>query len=174
MTAPFGIEFGSAISALDVLEDVGANKYFVTAPRPHPQFSTYIVQASPAFGIVWIKGLSPEFENDSYGNTVRAAVDRLAGQLAERYGAGDKTDFLSFDALFEEPRDWVMAVLQGERHYFHSWKRPTQGGLPDDLDSIYAGVHASSSDTANFVVEYSSVHFEAAEAELDAILSDLL
>lgn len=103
MTAPFGIEFGSAISGLEVLEDIGANKYFVTAPRPHPQFTSYIVQASPAFGIVWIKGLSTGFENDPYGHSVRSAVERVAGQLATRYGAPEHHDFIGYDPLFGEP-----------------------------------------------------------------------
>lgn len=67
-----------------------------------------------------------------------------------------------------------MAILQGERSYFYIWKKPDQSGLPDDVSSIYAGVHASSPGSANFVVEYSSVHFDAAEAELDASLADLL
>lgn len=174
MTAPFGIEFGSSISALEVLEDLGSNKYLVTAPRPHPHFNSYIVQASPAFGIVWVKGLSSDFDNDSYGNAVRAALDRVVGQLETRYGAGQKQDVLQYEPLWGDPNEWVMAILQGERSYFYLWQKPSQTGLPDDVATIFGGVSATSSTSANFVVEYASVHLEAAEAELDSSLSDLL
>ena len=172
-SAPFGIEMGSPVSNLDVVQDLGHGKYYVNPPKLHPQFATYIVEASPTYGVVWVKGIGPELLNDSYGNSVRAAVDKVSAQLATRYGVGSKNDIAYPDGLWtEESRDWT--VLQGERFYSYIWQRPDATGLPDDLVAIYIGAGAVDANTTNVVIEYSSINLEAAERELESGLADLL
>ena len=132
------------------------------------------MQASETYGIVWIKGIGPEIPNDSYGNAVKATVDKLQGQLEGRYGPSAKSDMLFHDALFDEPRDWAMALIEGERVYFCIWERPSAGELPDDLKNIFVGASGIDSSTTNIVLEYSSPNLEEAENEIDDANTDLL
>jgi hypothetical protein len=174
-SAPFGIEMGSPISNISVIQDLGHGKYYVSPPKLHPNFSTYIVESSESYGIVWVKAIGPEIFNDSYGSSVQAAVDKVAAQLATRYGIGKKSDISFPDGLWtQESRDWCMALLQGERLYSYVWQRPDATGLPDDLESIYVGAGAIDANTTNLIIEYSSINLDAAERESESGLADLL
>lgn len=100
MSAPFGIELYSPIHGYEVVTDIGQLKYAIIAPKPHPVFTSYIVQATPTLGIVWVKGNSDFRSVDAFGNTLRTEVDRIADQLALKYGRGRKTDFILSGALW--------------------------------------------------------------------------
>jgi len=173
-SAPFGIEMGSPVSTVTVVREMAQGKYYITPPKPHPQFETYLVQASPTYGIVWIKGITSDLLNDSYGNSALAMMDKLRAQLESRYGPGNKTDFLMPDALWTDPRDWAMGLLEGERAHHCLWQRPENRDLPDDLASIFLGIGALDNTTTNVVLEYASTSLEAAERELDNEAARLL
>jgi hypothetical protein len=174
MTAPFGIEFFSDLSSLNVLQDFGQGKYSVSAPKPHPLLDTYVVQATPASGIVWIKATAPVKQIDAFGNALRADVDRIAQQLTQRYGGSRKTDLLFTGALWNEPQYWMNALEDGQRIYAFVWERKGQATLPDDLDTVYVGAAAYGGGTGATTVEYSSSRMAEAEREIEAGLSDLL
>ena len=57
MSAPFGITLYSPIETLSVVQDLGHGSYLIEAPSPHPMFDAYLVRATPALGVVWVKGL---------------------------------------------------------------------------------------------------------------------
>lgn len=174
MSAPFGIELFSDLAALEILNDFGQGKYEVTAPSPHPLFTNYIVQATPAQGVVWIKANSPAKVVDAYGNALRADVDRVAQQLANRYGPGRKSDFLMSGALWDEPQYWMNALEDQVRVYGYIWERKGRTELPEDLDIVYAGAVAYGGGQGGVTVEYSSTRMGAAENEIEAGMSDLL
>lgn len=173
-SSPFGIEIGSPLSGLSILEELGQGKYMVQPPKPHPTFETFLVQASDNYGVVWIKGIGPEIPNDSYGNSVKAVVDKLQAQLEGRYGPAAKTDVIFPDALFDEPRDWAMALIEKERLYFCHWEKPDAASMPDDLKVIYLGASAVDGSTTNVVLEYASHNLDAAEMEMDDANAELL
>lgn len=173
MSAPFGIEIGSSLSELQVLKEMDRQLYFVEAPRPHPSFETYLVQATPQLGVVWVKGLGYTIENDAFGTRVRNVHDEITGQLAKRYGAPEAVDWIVDGALWTEPRDWVMSLTQSERFFFSKWERP-RALLPDDLATVFLGLGTQGSDNSWIVLEYASIHSEAADAALQDDLSDLL
>ena len=58
MTAPFGIQFYSAVTGLQILKDVRQGKFFISAPKAHPAFEQYVIQATPRLGGVWIKAIT--------------------------------------------------------------------------------------------------------------------
>jgi len=173
MTAPFGIEFFSKVDALEVLQDVGQGKFFVTAPKPHPAFERYLVQATPRLGVVWIKAISPILENDAYGTRVRQAQDDLRTQLEKRYGAGKMTDFLMSGSIWDEPRYWTQSLSANERYYCTMWERPGSQ-VPDDLKNVYMGASGYGNDQTSFSIEYASSKSDEAEEEIRDMLSDLL
>ena len=76
MTSPFGIPLYSAVSDLGILAELDGLKYHVQPIVKHPDFDGYIVQATLALGIVWLKAIGSPIENDDFGANTRVAVDR--------------------------------------------------------------------------------------------------
>lgn len=174
MSSPFGIAFYVPLTQLTVLQELGQGAYIVEAPTSHPLFQSYVVRATPALGVVWVKGLGPEIDNDNFGTTTRAAVDRLAEQLTHKYGQPKKSDFLMQGSIWSEAQDWMAALNNNERFYHYSWERPAASQLPDDLENIFVGATSLGGYSAQVVLEYSSRRLPEAEAELERRMADLL
>jgi len=174
MSAPFGIAFYSPLSELTVLEELGQGAYAVQAPTPHPLFDTYLVRATPSLGVVWVKGLAPLIENDNFGTATCSAVDRLAEQLAHRYGRAKKMDMLLDGSIWNEPQDWMNGLNHRERFYSYLWEKAAVRELPEDLDTIYVGATPHEGYAAGVVLEYASPKLPLAEAELERQMADLL
>jgi hypothetical protein len=174
MIAPFGIEFFSPLESLEVTGDLGQNKYQVQPPSPHPLFQTYIVQATPSLGVVWIKGVSEPKAVDIFGNSLRADVDRVAQQLAGKYGAGRKNDMLLHGSFWEGAQYWMNALADHQRVYFYLWEAKERSALPDGLATIFAGATGYNSAEGAVTLEYASDRIEEAEQETEAGMSDLL
>ncbi|GAA1915436.1 hypothetical protein [Nocardioides marmoribigeumensis] len=170
--APFGIEIFSNAALLKVEADWGRGILLVDPPRPHPAFATYLVQIDKRGEVVWVKGISREFDDDAYGYQIRSKVDEVAGQVRRRYGFGSQKDFLYADSIWDEPRDWEMSMRQNERVYSYVWDH-TCANLPDQLATVYLGA-SWLSDAMVMMIEYASPRLEAAEREQQEDLSDLL
>jgi hypothetical protein len=173
MTAPFGIEFYTKVDSLEILQDLGQGKFFVAAPKTHPAFERYVVQATPRLGVVWIKAISQALGNDAYGTRVRQTQNDLRTQLEKRYGLGVTTDFLMSGSIWDEARHWTQGLSANERHYFTMWEKPT-AQLPDDLKNVYLGASGFGNDETSLSLEYSSMRSDEAEEEIREMLSDLL
>lgn len=174
LTAPFGIEFGVNIENLNILSELDEGKYVVDPPSKHPMFSTYVVQATPKHGVVWLKALSDEIPNDSFGTATSAAVDKIAGQLANKYGTGKKTNILFHGALWDSPEYWMNSLEANERQYNFVWEKPRSSGLPGDLSTIFVSAIAFNSFEGGVIIEYASSKFEEAAEEFDKSQSDFL
>jgi hypothetical protein len=173
MSAPFGIKFYSPLESLEVLEDIGQAQYMVAAPRPHPRFETYSVQATPSLGVVMVKGFSPSVENDAFGRLVRSLRQELEAQASKRYGLGKSVDFLLPGSIWTDDRDYVMSITQNERKAGTIWERPSVN-LPDDIEAIILDVNGKSNHAARIGLACYSRKAELAEAEVQDMLSDLL
>lgn len=172
MSAPFGIEIYSPIESLKVLEETGP-RYVVAAPRPHPRFETYVVQATPNLGVCWVQGISYSVANDAFGAGVRSLKNELEAQISKRYGLGKSMDFLLPGSIWTDDRDYIMSLTQNERKTGTMWERPSVN-LPDDIEMIFLGVHGVGTDTAWVGLEYFSSKAELADAEIQDTFSDLL
>jgi hypothetical protein len=172
--APFGIPFFSDVADLAVIEEVGQAKYRVRPPAQHAVFSDYVVQAMPATGIVWIKASSAPMVLDAYGNGIQSEVDRVARQLEQRYGRGNKNDMLFAGSIWDEPQYWVNGLVDQQRVYFYLWENSRSLQLPDPLVTIYVGAVAYSVDEGAVTIEYSSNRMSEVEREIEQELANLL
>jgi hypothetical protein len=175
MTAPFGIEFHLNISELNVLNRFPNNTFVVEAPAPHPLFKTYLVRTNSQEEVVWIKGVGEIVENDAYGAVIQGIVDRVADQLSQRYGRGQKTDSVNYGSIWgEDPQYWMHGLADNQRHFFHLWERPAAGSLPEDVHSIFLAAIAIDAYSSNAVLEYASPKLAAAEAEAEQGMANFL
>lgn len=174
MFSPFGIAFHAPLDSLRVLSDLGQGVYVVEAPAPHPLFVSYVVRATPRLGIVWVKGLGAEIENDNFGTAAKGAADRIADQLAHKYGRAKKTDFLMQGSIWSEMQDWMSALNNNERYYCYNWGSDDGAHLPEGIESIFVGVVPMHGYAAQVVLEYASRKLTEAEADLERQMADLL
>jgi hypothetical protein len=174
MFAPFGVEFYSPISNYSVIHDSGDGAYIIEPPTPHPMFAVYAARATPALGVVWVKGITTEIENDAFGVSTRAIVDRILGQLAPKYGVADKLDELMPGSIWDEPRDWLSGLNNNERLYHYTWEKSISTRLPEELESIFLAATGGGGNSALVVLEYASSRLLLADAEIDRGMADVL
>jgi len=152
---PFGIERGQDIRSLQATAEPQPGWYRVTAiPRPHPDFDELQVMAAPGVGVCRIAAISPVLSEDRYGSAIRERVDRVAAQLGERYGPGEKTDFCDTDASTCREGYWSMHIHGGARSYRYSWRTAQSRPLPSGLASIDLFVGATDTYAPYAILRY--------------------
>jgi hypothetical protein len=165
----FGIQQGTSIEELDVVEDLGTGRYVVNVPSPHSEFESYVVWASDSHGVCLVRGLGKDHDNDRYGQSVRAAFDKLESALEERYGDFRKGNFLNAGALWDETDEWVMAIRQSERVYQSVWDAQYGSDLPDSIIEIILNVDALSSSSAWIGLQYRLANFDECQQKLETL-----
>ena len=90
---PFGLNMGEdpAKYGCALSGDSDFFHFCENVPKPHPDVKSYGVWSYPETGIAFIIGMGDTHENDRYGSSVRAEIDRIARQIASKYG--DWTDY---------------------------------------------------------------------------------
>ena len=165
----FGIEQGTSVEELDVVEDLGTGRYAVNVPSPYSEFEAYVVWASDTQGVCLVRGAGKNHDNDRYGRSVRTAFDRLERALEERYGEFGKGDFLNAGALWDEADEWVMSIHQSERAYQSVWDAESGSELPDSIVEIILNIDAVSSSSAWIGLQYRMANFDECQQELEAL-----
>jgi len=165
----FGIQQGTSVEELDVVEDLGGGRYIINVPSPHSEFEVYVVWASDAQGVCLVRGVGKNHDNDRYGQSVRTAFDKLERALEERYGEFGKGDFLNAGALWDEADEWVMSIHQSERAYQSVWDAESGSELPDSIVEIILNIDAVSSSSAWIGLQYRMANFDECQQELEAL-----
>jgi len=165
---PFGIERGQDVGSLQATAESQPGWYRVTSiPRPHPDFDELQIMAAPGVGVCRIAAVSPVIQEDRYGSAIRDRVDRVAAQLSDRYGPGDKTDFCDSDASTCRDGFWSMHVNGGARTYRYSWQASQSRPLPSGLASIDLFVGATDTYAPYAVLRYTFDNVQHCERALN-------
>lgn len=117
-------------------------------PTPHSAFGAYSFVFHPEHGVCTGVALSTPFGSDAYGRQVRSAIDKVANQLAKRFGAGQKIDRLDSGSSYDDPEFWAYGLHHNERVYAYQWQSvPSESQIlnmylsaDSDLDSTQMGL----------------------------------
>ncbi|MDO5643635.1 MAG: hypothetical protein Q4G26_14775 [Paracoccus sp. (in: a-proteobacteria)] len=167
----FGVEMGTRLADLSVQKDLGQGRHEIQVPQPHPEFESYIAQATDETGVCLVRGIGKSHDNDRFGIAVRGAFAGLNRVLQDRYGESAQGDFLRPGALWRDSGEWVMAVRQNERVHQAVWKRDYGADLPETLNEIILSVMATSSDSAWIALQYRFANVADCEAIIDKVAS---
>ena len=161
---PFGYEMGQAISGEpDGQSDNGL--FYKSSSKGFAGWEHVVAHYMPQTGVCGVKAVKL-VDGDVYGNDHRTAVDSLVEILTKKYGAFKKYDFLSHGSIWNEPRDWLMGIMKGERHYTYIRQFDD---LEGNLDEIL--VQAT---LFGLEIQYQFNNFgDCKEAASEAVLSDL-
>lgn len=146
----FGYRMGQRIEELNA-KSTGSVGWFETTapPRPNRLFPKVVIQATRENGVCFVKGVGENFTSDSNGLTVKSELEKLRSTLDLKYGSSEINDYLITGSIWDEPEDWMMALLKKERIYFIEWK-PVAG----NIKTVSIIPNALSTDTAFISVEY--------------------
>ena len=167
---PFRLAMGMSLPEIQGdLQEVAPGKYRTNAvPKPHSAFAYYVLQVTPKQGLSWIKAIGIQISTSVYGVEMRSAFESMKNRLTAVYGKCYVMDFLMQDSIWNEPRDWMQALHNGERALTAIWEPKHGSSLKDSLASV--GLMASAIDTTTgyLAIEYSFENSDAADAEIAA------
>ncbi len=163
-SGPFGVNMGDDPAALGcTAQDEPGYFRCSSAPKHHPDMEWYVAQSYPETGICWFKGIGKDVSTNGHGAPVKEAVDKIAAQVSNTYGASTKLDFLSSGSIWNEPHEWMRSVEQDERYYAYSIEGSGAEDLPNDVSSIYVGAGATSDRSGYVIVEVSYDNYARCE-----------
>lgn len=167
VSGPFGIDMGTPLSNLESTEQ--GNKIVLdSVPNPHPDFDTYVAWGANSTGTCLVMAISSFFENDAYGTKVRSSYEKFKSALTAKYGPPIlSVDRLAVGALWDEPRDWVMAIKQNERFYGDSWEL-VEPETHEGISGIEMQIVALTSNASAIKLFYKFENFDACEAAMEA------
>jgi len=173
---PFGLSRGLRKEDIDIqIQELKPCMYTAEKlPKKHSAFEYYILQITPVQGLSWIKAIGNPVTTNPYGSDLKSAFETMRGKLENIYGRPENGDFLMDDSIWNEPRDWMQAIANKERHLYAHWDSKKIGGLPSDLASIFLTVSAVDTDTGYIAIEYSFTNYEASEKEIGMLEDDAL
>lgn len=176
VVGPFGLSAGQPLSSIaGNSKEVAPCKYLVSeVPKPHSAFENYILQISPKAGLSWIKALGPALTTSSYGHELQAAFESMLKKLEATYGKPSKYDFLMQDSIWNEPRDWLQALLIKERVLGAEWKATGSQHLKGGIVGVYLFANAIDTSSGSISIEYSFWNSDEGEKEIAALEDDAL
>jgi hypothetical protein len=139
---PFGFKVGMTKTQVVALLGPGSPSKgtadtleFKTAPTPHPDFETYAVSISSSTGLAQVIAPSKDIQTNVYGEAIKEKFDDVKAALITKYGEPSNSfDFLRAGSIWNEPKDWTMALLKEERTLSAYWK--ASGGTMIVLEAV--------------------------------------
>lgn len=157
------------------LIEIAPHKYKLDKPpRPHPAFEFYVLQIAPSSGLSWIKAVGREISTNGFGTSVSSAFAEMEGKLRSTYGNCERTDLLMLGSIWNEPQDWMMGLLKGDRLLASHWELSTGAKLTEAIESVFLGASAADTDSGFIAIEYALKNHAAATQEIDAAQDDVL
>ena len=172
---PFGLEMGMSLDQLGITEKKATGGYtFPQVPQPHPAFSKYAGTVSPREGLCIVLARTPLLQTEIYGEMLQLEFHKLRERLEKVYGKHYVFDDLRAGSRWNQPRHWMMALLQKERTLSATWSEEKGSSLPADIEKIGLFAVARSRDAGYVGIRYQYKNAGACKAELEAGVDDAL
>ena len=155
IAGPFGIDFGTDISELDVAESKRPGMYKVNPPDPHADFISYTVYASPTWGVCKILAYTQPISTGVYGDELVAVHTNFKERLSTKYGK-PSSDYnrAKPESRWAKPKYFMMALEKRERQLAAYWIKADGADIPEDTKAIVLDTIPISLDSAMLTVGY--------------------
>lgn len=176
MMGPFGLWMGMGLSDIcgDV-EELAPFKYRIyVVPKPHSAFDFYVLKVTPDHGLSWIKAVGKNVKTSCYGIELKSAFESMLARLSKVYGEADVSDFLMYESIWSEPRDWMQALEKGERVLLAKWGDDQSVVLKDHIKFVWLTASAVNDELGYISVEYEFNNGAAADSEIFDMEDDAL
>lgn len=157
-TGPFGLYMGmtkAELAKLGKLENREPGVFVIDpVPQSHPDFESYMLLVSERHGLCRIMAIGKTISTNVYGTAITAKFEQIRDAISSKYGKRKNFDFLNAGSIWNEPRDWMMAVLKEERTLASYWNEEIGSNLVDQVAAIGLKVMALSDDSAYLTLSY--------------------
>jgi hypothetical protein len=171
---PLGLNMGQTVAQTKIVKALGSNNYSVSVPNPLNSFENYLAKIGQKIGLCRLIAVGRTFENDAYGSNVSGEYGRLKELIFSKYGASKEFDFLQAGSIWNEPKDWSMAVMKDERSKSSFWDRSEGSNLPPDIEAINLKVLSANMNENYVVITYEFKNFEQCKQEENNLQRDAL
>lgn len=177
LPAPFGLSLGMKLSDFSGanLVELAPFKYKIDKPpKSHPAFELYILQITPFSGLSWIKAIGYDIPTNGFGTSINSAFFEMEEKLKNTYGKCQRTDLLLQGSIWNEPQDWMMGLVKGERLLASQWDAKTGANLTEAIESVFLVANGRETDSGCIAIEYTLKNNSAALKEIAASQDDAL
>ena len=117
----FGLCMGMSIEQIDPkAKEIAPGKFLTTnVPKSHSSFEQYIVQIGKENGLCWIKAIDKNVQTSSYGIEIKSEFKSMNSKLSKVYGTSETTDLLLPGSIWNEPNDFMMALIKKRTVFIH-------------------------------------------------------
>jgi len=171
---PFGIEQGAKLASLGETKEIASGKYTFIPKKAHPAFETYVAIVSDSQGVCWIKAVGKDISTSTYGTALKSKFSSFEGKLSKVYGENKKYDFLMTDSIWDEPKDYMPALIKKERTLASVWGVEYNSKMKDNLSSVVLLASASSRESGYIAIEYEFNNYDACKKEISEKVDDVL
>lgn len=165
---PFGIEMGwtldemvdSGVKIKDSIDTATGVFCLVEPTSKHSSFETYFVWIDDVYGVYGISAESDSIRTSSRGSELSSRFYEINDQISMTYGEPLLLDYLAEDSIWDEPGDYMYALLDGDRTLLSIWS-----GTEDmSMVSLIAEAESASSGKLTLLY-YGASYVEATERE---------
>ena len=162
----FGLKMGMTLNQIDKhARKIRDTLYEVKVPKPHSFFESYIVQISPTKGLYFVKAISKDISTNVYGTELKSSFDNLENKLLKAYRKNTRFDFLRSGSIWNEPKDWMMALRKKERSLMSYWDKETGFKKVDNLQQIIISANPINTNKGYITLEYYYSIYDECEKE---------
>jgi hypothetical protein len=127
--APFGFEYGMSkeqiiklLGSESLVKAEGDTYQFSKAPIQNDAFEFYMLTISPEKGLLKVAAVSKDIDTNVYGDDLLREFAGINRVLSKTYGQGEEFDYLKAGSIWSEDKQWMMALLRGEREFARAWE----------------------------------------------------
>lgn len=173
---PFGLKMGltyQQVKAIDsdieAVESVGHAYVIEDVPKPHSRFESYILFISPKTGLCKIVAIGKNVSTNGSGYALRTEYQSVRDAIINKYGQNKEYDFLSNGSIWNEPRDFMMALVKEDRYLLSTWLGEDGDLFYDNISAILLEARAQDSSTGYLRLGYEFENFSSFSDECKSI-----
>lgn len=157
VAGPLGLEMGTSLAQIKSKSPLKTEEPYQfstpTLPDGHPDFNDYRMIITPQHGLCKLIAWTPAIRTNVYGTELLSAFERYFSVLTTKYGSAKRYDFLRSGSIWNEEKDWMMALRKKERTLVAFWTEK-EVQLPDNLSAIKIEAYANGTESGMISIGY--------------------
>lgn len=165
---PFGLRMGMQPTEVGKPASNPQNGVYIYSrlPIPFSRADEYLLLFGQKSGLCKVVASGVTKDTSVYGSELKSEFTDIRDALVSKYG-GSKNDydFLKTGSIWDDPQDWMMALLKKERVLASAWEFTGRG---DEVANLMLKANALGTNKGYVTIAYEFSNFSACRAELDA------
>jgi hypothetical protein len=118
----------AAVGKDNILKQSGDILEVASAPRPDPNFETFLLIVAPKQGLVKLIATGKDIDGDAAGHQMKLQFAALKTDLSKGYGEpSDNFDFLDVKSTHRSPNQFMLSLTDTERTLASYWTKKDFG-----------------------------------------------